>query len=356
MRAHELAQVAAGLHITGRNNRRPCQQNGRKRGTIQIAKGAYLDIGILDKVPDPWKQREYVLLARILAAHALSGGQITFGHYTAMFLHGISMRFFKPDVWCRMERGYGNTLHFPEVSFQGEALLEEGRVRLLSSAQVSGPAQVGPVRASSFAQLLLEMAVADDFEAMTCTSSILSTFTLRQGIVRENRVHAGRRMKDDALRIIDDYPWKRRPRKAMRLIEEGSAQCESCAESALFSTLSKILPKDSQYRLSQQHEVGTEHGRFFMDFAVPELRIGFEVEGLTKNVLHGRSEQEAHQAFCERSFYITGRGWEVYPFAAKECLYQPRVVEEKVREILRERGRCDPRVKAYGGARFSVWK
>lgn len=334
MRVHDLTRVFMGLHLTSRNKRRASSQSGKKNGTLKIARGVYLEADLLAECSDRWQQRAYVLLARILAAHALAQGNIIFGHYTAMFLNDVPMRFFQTDVWARMERGDGTTLHFPEVIFRGEQILPAGKVRLLSGAQIDEPTKLGLVRVSGYQQLLLEMAVPDDFEALVCASSILSTFVEQRTNGREKRVEIAADLRERACAKIRAHQWIRQPKKALRMIEMASGQCESGAEAAMYAILRTSLPKECSERVIQQKEIVSRGRRFFLDFALPHLKIGFEVEGLGKNVQRGLNEQEAHQAFCERNLYISGEGWDIYPFAAKECLYQPDKVKNTVSDVL----------------------
>lgn len=62
-------------------------------------------------------------------------------------------------------------------------------------------------------------------------------------------------------------------------------------------------------------------GRFFVDFGNPAAKVAIECDGAAFHL--DVSRDDARQAEIE------GRGWTVYRFGGKECLAEPREVEDE---------------------------
>ena len=104
-------------------------------------------------------------------------------------------------------------------------------------------------------------------------------------------------------------------------------RCQSPAELAFWQVASSILPG----LVRQYHVTGT---RYHLDFALPEDKIGIEVDG---HQWHSSRQQRQHDS--QRDRILTGLGWRTLRFTASEIL---RNADGCAEEVLTLQKKCTP--------------
>jgi very-short-patch-repair endonuclease len=96
--------------------------------------------------------------------------------------------------------------------------------------------------------------------------------------------------------------------------------------------------------------VRTGPGGVYVDAAVPELQLGFEVDGYE---YHGTREAFEHDRLRIADLGLVG--WQIFPLAAATILDQPEETELIVERLVRRRARLLGRVSQRTTSRLACW-
>lgn len=317
---NSIEVVRNALILTDRGNS-DAHKYARDQGLeIKISRGVYLPRDFLRSAGKRWETRSLVYAARVLAAHQRMS-DIVFCKETALFLYGIQATTMCPDVFVRSNHAYGRHLDFPAVFLDGEVVLPAGKVRMCHSALTHSERQVTDGLACvGLVQLLVECSTFSSArDALASASAVLSAI-VRHPLTRDVDGREGaERVRGEALRGIAVREGFPRRKRAQRIVEAASADCDSLAEAYLVA----LLNEEGIFGWKQQYEVRTQQGKRLIDCAFPEHRIAIEIEGKVKDSLFSRSTSEGHRAYYNRVAELAVLGWTVVPIPASDVLYFP---------------------------------
>lgn len=292
----------------------------RQGAQVKISRGVYLTVDVFQEAQTWWEKQEIVAYVRILAAQRRMK-EVVFCKESALFLYGIQQGRISPHVFVRSGHAYGQHLDFPAVSVENTLILPAGKVRLCHSALTHSEKQeIGGLTCVGLTQLLVECATfRSTREALALASALLSA-VVRYPLTRDADGRVGaERIRGEALRGIGLREGFPRRRRAQRIVEAASADCDSIAEAYLVA----LLHEQGFYGWKQQYEVQTHRGKRLIDCAFPEQKIAIEIEGKVKDSLFDRSTSDGHMAYYKRAAEISLIGWVVVPIPATDVLYYP---------------------------------
>lgn len=170
------------------------------------------------------------------------------------------------------------------------------------------PQRIGDLLVNSFEETALQMALkARPLDAAIAVSKItkaLSRFDRFRQPASRRREEIAKAELLNSPRGLGPIPGKR---QAEAVLIPSDAECETIGEQALLSTLAAVMP----YETHTQHEVVIRGHSYFLDFAIPSLKIVFESDGLIKMGEDRESFQRAHRALLSRQRELEDAGWTV---------------------------------------------
>jgi very-short-patch-repair endonuclease len=94
--------------------------------------------------------------------------------------------------------------------------------------------------------------------------------------------------------------------------------------------LARLLRRRLGMEVARQVDICTARGRFFLDFAVVELRVAFEVDGFGK-----LRTKKGKQEFLDRQNALALAGWTLLHFSWDDIMYRPDYVIDCILEAAR---------------------
>jgi very-short-patch-repair endonuclease len=113
----------------------------------------------------------------------------------------------------------------------------------------------------------------------------------------------------------------------MRRLLEGLDGTKRPSGSTLEIRLRTIIRKAGLPQPDAQHPI--LGGRYFIDFAYPEVRLGIEAEGYSAHGGRVRWQDD-----LERRNVLTALGWRILHFTWQQIMHRPHEVIRTIREAL----------------------
>lgn len=279
---------------------------------VEIRRGAFLRVDYLLSLPEHWQREWAARLARIIAVEQTHPRCVPVGPSAAL-IHGLNAYDMTGDVHMgSLSNSTRSAKPLRAVVLGDEVLLGAGRIvyhRMLGIAD--------------------RIRVIGGIRALDLRDALLSTAVLTPGPVAFALVSAGARAQlgllhrepsrltarwerlrsglDARLRTLE--AGHRHRADAAWILKNADPACESPGEAHVLWALraSGIAGTDPQ------HEVRTNGGRFFIDIALPGLRLAIEFDGLVKygagaaEVLQSRRAEAARQRLLEEAGWIVVR-------------------------------------------------
>lgn len=225
---------------------------------------------------------------------------------SALVIHNIPQWVHNPDVRVRTNTRYPGC-DLPAIS------LGPHRVPAVRSLQwriaPGGPPQfVDGVRVDSLEDTALLMALsAHPLEAFVAACAILrrlSRFDRFDLAASRARAQA---VKVELLARLDGLSGRRGIKRARLVLSLADAACENITESALLWVLFTVCP----YEIEAQHVISVDGRIFFADFAVAEIRLIIEFDGMDKLGSDEREFRVKRRELMERQQRLERAGWQV---------------------------------------------
>lgn len=263
-----------------------------------------------------WEAFSTAAEARIFAVARTMRREVVFTRESAMLIHGLPCWAHNPCVSIRVAGSFTPS-SLPSVIMNTHRI-PAVRVRSTYGKYTNAePQRIGGLLVDSLEETALQMALkARPLDAVIAVSGIIKALSrfdrFRQPASRQREkiVKAGLL---DALRTLGPIPGKRQAEAVLTLSNAG---CETIGEQALLFALATVMP----YEVHTQHEVVIRGHSYFLDFAIPSLKIAFEFDGLIKMGSDHESFQRAQRALLSRQRELEDAGWTVVRVAWEELM------------------------------------
>lgn len=302
---------------------------------IKIARGWYLPREAIEQWTHLWEKHAVVMAARIIVTARQLGQNLSFTADSALLISGLAQYRASSDVHARIDQALPRSrLSFPAVQMDGRVIVQAGKLRLRQGMASQRQLDVTTgLRVADLSTVVADIARGPDPVKALAEVSILIHEVVKdmprgdpQGAIRSEA------FKEECLMAVARTPRCSNNLRARHIITTADPRCESIAEGAFLAFLYQQGCKPWE----QQLEIRTSAGRFFADFAIPELKLIIEIEGYSKHVTNGGSAQKGHQAFVDRASQLLQAGWRPIALTAREVLFQPDSVASKLRAHIPE--------------------
>lgn len=303
-------------------------------GLVRVARGQYLRP---TSQAEAWRRRREVSLARLVAVLRVCPAAVALSHESAALLHGVAVRWQEPDVHVvQLTSSDRCSVELPRMDYA------DGTVRVLDGDRSSGPdagravvlrrhvrSALPPgaiVTAHGLPVTDLMTTLVDCLTDLDPLSVLIAGDGLARALVEPDRYH--RRESDarwtalrcEAAERIEELPRHQGKARARRLLPLLSPWSESWGE----STLRFILLKAGLPVPLLQLGARTEDRLYFLDLALPGMRIAIEFDGRLKYV-----ERDVLYEEKVREDALRALGWSVVRVRTEQ-LRAPDVVVDMV--------------------------
>ncbi len=291
---------------------------------VRVAPAAYAPIARLGRDVKPWVARRRVAEARLLCLpHRFSkSSRFLLSGESALVALGLETWWNNPDVHVRRPRPRNRTMAFEAVRLPKTTV---GRVNVLEMKLVTGEGDLLPAQPSVWgvgsAGAVAGLQVADPATVVLdlwrgChrLQSFHDTSVLIRHLAEFDRrdLEASRARETDTKVLLSETLGQLRNVRgsagAKALVAAADAGIESPGESTVLWTLRCILPRRVQVETQYMEKSGGSV--FYMDIALPEVRVAIEVTGVSK---FGETESDARRvgvSFVKRQQLLTDSGWQ----------------------------------------------
>lgn len=274
-----------------------------------------------------WEAFAIAAQARILAVARTMRREVVFTRESAMLVHGLPCWALNPDVSIRVDGSFTPS-PLPEIVIGGHRI-PAVRIRSTCGAYAKPEAErIGGLLADPLEESALQMALkAPPVDAVVAVSAIIRALSrfdrFRQSEGRRREAMVKERLSA-CLAALGAAPGKHQARAVLAVSDAG---CESVGERALLFTLATAFP----FEIRSQYEVVIHGHSYFLDFAIPSLKIAFEFDGLIKMGNDHESFRRAQRALLARQRELEDAGWVVIRIGWEE-LMDPAGLREKLIE------------------------
>lgn len=302
---------------------------------VKIARGWYLPREAIEQWTHPWEKHAVVMVARIVVTARLFPQILSFTADSALLILGLAQYRASSDVHARIDQTFPRfRLAFPAIQMNGRVIAQAGKLRLRREQPTPRSTEVlMGLRVADMPFLVADVARGSDPVKALAEVSVLMHEVVKY-IPRDDPQVAIRSeaFRKECFMAVSDAPRCANNLRARHIITAADPRCESIAEGAFLAFLYQQGCKPWE----QQLEIRTSAGRFFADFAIPEVKLIIEIEGYSKHVTNGGSAQKGHQAFVDRASQLLHAGWRPIALTAREVLFQPDSVASKLRAHIPE--------------------
>ena len=288
-------------------NRMRISRAARSGALVRIARGIYLPASTLEGHP-LWLQKTIVRGSRICALSMRRHDHILTGECAGWIL-GLPVITDKGPITAYAPISCGERrLSFDAVRIGSKLIMPAGQASIV---RTSLPAhQIAEGFAIPFAPRILvdcaRLAAKEQAFALTCAGiARLASYSRFDQLASRERAKQARR---DLLRELASLPRSSRGTSQARwVISHADAGCESPGESRVLHALILAGIKG----VTTQEEVHCSGYTFFIDIAIPGLKIAIEFDGRIK---YGDSVQEVHEtieAEQRRARLLQLAGWRI---------------------------------------------
>lgn len=386
MNTEFVNQVHNALIITTRKRRIPL--GGRE--TVRIHRGVHLPSAFLHDLRTPWEQRRAISIARTLAVlHRREHAQPV--ARSAALLRGYdifdsnpSIHIHIPQVECKSTTDsvlpavsidgvpvlkeahchvhlHGATLSTQHAEFPSRVLTSLPSFSALSPGRASpetspgraspetSPGQASPETSPSAEEVLdlvIQWTLIDPGEeAFVFTCQALRTLTPSSTRRLSGWEQQEASIRRHLLRKLFMLPsGTRNLRRAEWIIRHASAGCESIGEARLLW----ILRSRGLAGVVPQFEVEDSFVHYFIDLALPHLKIALEFDGRLKYGNNSEKQLDVLREQIQRQKQLEVRGWHVIRFSWAD-LYNPESIIQQIEEAA-----CYFRKKLRYSAKYPV--
>ncbi len=329
----------------GRSSVRPARATDR--GLVRVDRGAYLDWPAVTRAlgPDPaaWQVRKLVNLARLYSTsyRFREQGPIAFTGASALVAVDAGVWNRDPTVTFRgVNGGQSRRGLLPAVETPVTV------VRSVPFRRLSGGLNRGKV-ATQRSHMQPELLTTDfvitaadltrtqpPFEAFVDLCMLLASLNHFGNFESEQRAFLCSRLVEQVTYGLEGLEGGAGTRRLRRMLKHAHCGADSPGEAVLLWMV-KCWWQEPQ-RVVAQQPVATPRGRYFLDVAIPHLKIGFEFDGATKLGNDESGWLRRSGAFLERQRNLLDAGWKLSRYTFQDTL-DPALMMRKVGEALEGR-------------------
>jgi very-short-patch-repair endonuclease len=296
MRAHDIAVAQIAAAQCDAFTWRQALAAGMSPRTFQrrVTEGVFMTTGLPEVYrmalsEETWHQRLWI-------AHLWAGEQSALSHASAAALYGLDD--FQPGpVELIVPRGSKHRVHGVAVH---QADLRPGDVRTVEGLQLTSPERT-----------LLDLAVTRG----AAVAEDAAECAIYRGLTKPDRI----------LERLKGHPGTAALRRYLEQRGDGRPMA-SKLERAFWRLM---RGEGLEGLLVRQFEVRIEGKRFFLDGAIPSLKIAVELDGLAK-----RTSRSATNAEYRRQNRLILDGWTVLRFTWDDVMHHPEFVIQTIRDAV----------------------
>lgn len=304
------------IRLTGS---RECQEHGIER----LRRGFAFTFPTDPQLLSPWEAQNLIDKARITAINEALKGPHVFALESVLVLDDLPMWRRNPDVHVRVPSRYTTTV-LDAVNLGPHRIAQASVRQCRVSASPSVVVSPGGIPHDDLAHTALLLAAGRPLiEGFVAVSGVLrrlcafDRFDLEASRTREDKV------RSKLFTTLESIASLRGRRRAELVLAHADAGCESVGESASLAVVSTI----DAGQIQTQHEVVIDGRRYFLDLAFPEMKIGFEFDGVKKM---GTTREEFRRAQVElmaRQRALENAGWLIIRIGWEDLLDPARLRE-----------------------------
>lgn len=369
MNTEFVNQVHKALIITTRKRRMPLGE----RDTVKIHRGVHLPSAFLHDLKTPWEQRRAISIARTLAVlHRRQHAQPV--ARSAALLCGYDIFDSNPSIHIHISQVECKSTTdsvLPAVSIDGVPVLEEAHChvhlhgatlsaqdtdfssRVLTpspSSSALSPNRASPQALSPSAEEVLDLVIqwtlidpGEEAFVFTCQALRMLTPSSTRRLSRWEHQEASIR-RHLLSKLLTLPSGTRNLRRAEWIIRHASAGCESIGEARLLW----ILRSRGLAGIVPQFEVEDSFVHYFIDLAIPHLKIALEFDGRLKYGKNSEEQLNVLREQIQRQKQLEVRGWYVIRFSWAD-LFKPESIIQQIEEAA-----CHFRGKLKYSAKYPV--
>lgn len=335
MRASLVSAVREAMVLTGRSKRLPRHPD---TPFLKIHSGAYIRSDYMRSLRTPWDRRNASAVARSIAALHVRPGARPFAR-TAALLLGFSLLAEDPSI--HLHFGATGPVSGRPTTFA--PLILDSTFFAPATTCVHHRGALLIPSDTPFAHPDRDQLIALVLQCVLDNPGEESFAIACQGLNRLAEVSRGRDSdwrgrerlaRSELLAALDNLPaGTRNLRRARWIVERACAGCESVGEIRLLWA----LRSEGILGLVTQFGVIDPYVRFFIDLAIPELKIAIEFDGRGKYGVSAQEQIDALNAQEARQRELEIRGWAVIRVGWAD-LADPSALAGKVEALIRARG------------------
>ena len=328
MTPDHIASVRSALLIVDENNTAVCLHRRRKTGEIlRITAGVYIEAEAFADL-NPRDCQALVFAARLCALSVRHPSYTLSGPAIASLLGLPGTGSLEKLVIYVPSRSCSRLVHFPEIVIDDNIHIPSVRVRTCRPSHPVSSIEYLGFRIATPARVLVDCSrLLSDKRGFPIACAGLAR------VCQFDRFHqeASRDREDEARRkfhqTLDDTPRNTRGRGQARwIIDHADAGCESPGEALVLLALLRAGINS----ITTQEEVHVAGHTYFVDIALPNLKIAIEFDGRIK---YGDTVNEVHESIeaeQRRQRDLERAGWTVIRVRWSDL----RVIDEVVAQVL----------------------
>jgi len=328
MTPDRIASVRSALLIVGENNTAVCLHRRHKTGEIlRITAGVYIEAEAFADL-NPRDCQALVFAARLCALSVRHPSYTLSGPAIASLLGLPGTGSLEKLVIYVPSRSCSRLVYFPEIVIDDHMRIPSARVRTCRPSHPVPSIEYLGFRIATPARVLVDCArLLSDKRGFPIACAGLAR------ACQFDRFHqeASRDREDEARRkfhqALDDTPRNARGRRHARwIIDHADAGCESPGEALVLLALLRAGIEG----ITTQEEVHVAGHTYFIDIALPDLKIAIEFDGRIK---YGETVDQVHdriEAEQRRQRDLERAGWTVVRVRWSDL----RVIDEVVAQVL----------------------
>ncbi|WP_022868719.1 endonuclease domain-containing protein [Schaalia vaccimaxillae] len=307
----------------------------RPRDAILIHVGIWLPTDLLRSLRTDWQRRQVVAIARTWAVLSTRKTCRATGLSAALIL---DLPLATPPARIHLTSSARRTskpTRLPPVLLDGQVIAPETTTLFHSPLTwpVDFPANPIQDNIQALEAVILSCScLHPNQEGFVAICSALRRLAVPGGARRRYHFQLEQATKRKLSQILAELP-AHTPRRAQALwaVSNAEARCESVPEARLLW----LLRSGGIKGVEVQHLVANRDYRFYLDFAIPQLKIALEFDGDGK---YGWTQEDRAIAWgdqFERQEFLEDRGWTVMRVHWAD-LAEPEVLLSKVRQLIRQ--------------------
>ncbi|MFZ1381784.1 MAG: DUF559 domain-containing protein [Scrofimicrobium sp.] len=296
----------------------------KRMGLVKIRQGCYVETDYLLSLKKPWDRERAVALARIVAYSRARKGTTAVG-IAAGLLHGMnSSESIKTIDLAVPGPGRGHRETLPPIVVGTESAAPACDLALHPAGQTAGMSKqkMFGVQVLSLEHTIISAVLLNPDESgfVTACEGMRMLGRFSRPSLDISRAREARVRKALLQKLEQTNPGSRNRRRAAWLLECADGACDSVAEELLLYHLCA----GGLDGVRTQYLVAHPMGKYYLDFAVPELMLGIEFDGRMK--YQGPERDLVMLDQMERESELRRLGWRIVRFTWSDLRDSERIM------------------------------